>query len=151
MKNGFTRHKPNLLCIVPPYPITVPPASPAALLGYFKAKGCNDFEFLDLRLWVPQSYAITYSPMGVFGESFIIDVPDLPLVLSLLNRFTVEWRDATAQGVCRRFAQAGHKHQVGRVHAGQHGSGNGGTTKTCRLRSGIFLALSRSMMKRFAR
>jgi len=87
MKNGFRRHKPNLLCIVPPYPITVPPASPAALLGYLKAKGCNDFEFLDLRLWVPQSYASTYSPMGVFGESFIIDVPDLPLVLSLLKAF----------------------------------------------------------------
>jgi radical SAM superfamily enzyme YgiQ (UPF0313 family) len=85
MRNGLTRHRPNLLCIVPPYPITVPPASPAALLGYLKAKGCNDFEFLDLRLWVPQSYAITYSSMGVFGESFIIDVPDLPLVLSLLK------------------------------------------------------------------
>jgi anaerobic magnesium-protoporphyrin IX monomethyl ester cyclase len=87
MKNGFTHHKPNLLCIVPPYPITVPPASAAALLGYLKSKGCNEFEFLDLRLWVPQSYAITYSPIGVFGESFIIDVPDLPLVLSLLKAF----------------------------------------------------------------
>jgi hypothetical protein len=40
-----------------------------------------------IRLWVPQSYATTYSPMGVFGESFIIDVADLPLVLSLFNAF----------------------------------------------------------------
>lgn len=87
MKNGFAVHKPNLLCIVPPYPVTVPPASPAALLGYLKSKGCNDFSFLDLRLWVPQSYAITYSPIGVFGESYIIDVPDLPLVLSLLKAY----------------------------------------------------------------
>jgi anaerobic magnesium-protoporphyrin IX monomethyl ester cyclase len=87
MKNGFAVHKPNLLCIVPPFPVTVPPASSAALLGYLKAKGCNDFSFLDLRLWVPQSYATTYSPIGVFGESYIIDVPDLPLVLSLIKAY----------------------------------------------------------------
>ena len=87
MKNGFPRHKPNLLCIVPPYPVTVPPASAAALLGYLKAKGCNEFSFLDLRLWVPQSSAITYASTGVFGESYIIDVPDLPLVLSLLKAY----------------------------------------------------------------
>lgn len=87
MKHGLATHKPNLLCIVPPYPVTVPPASPAALLGYLKAKGCNEFSFLDLRLWVPQSYAITYSPIGVFGESYVIDVPDLPLVLSLLKAY----------------------------------------------------------------
>jgi radical SAM superfamily enzyme YgiQ (UPF0313 family) len=87
MKNGFAVHKPNLLCIVPPFPVTVPPASSAALLGYLKSRGCNDFSFLDLRLWVPQSYATTYSPMGVFGESYIIDVPDLPLVLSLIKAY----------------------------------------------------------------
>lgn len=80
-------HKPNLLCVVPPYPITVPPAAPAALLGYLKAKGCDDFDFLDLRLWVPQSYATTFSPVGVFGESFVIDVADLPLVLRVLRAF----------------------------------------------------------------
>ena len=59
--------KPNLLCIVPPYPITCPPAGAAALLGYLKANGCDDFGFLDLRLFVPWRYAPTYSPMGVFG------------------------------------------------------------------------------------
>lgn len=80
-------HKPNLLCIVPPYPITVPPAAPAALLAYLKAKGCHDFEFLDLRLWVPQSYSTTFSPVGVFGESFVIDVADLPLVLLVLQAY----------------------------------------------------------------
>lgn len=87
MRNGLSVHKPNLLCIVPPYPVTVPPASPAALLGYLKSKGCHDFDFIDLRLYVPQSYAITYSSIGVFGESYIIDVPDLPLVLSLLKAY----------------------------------------------------------------
>src|SRR5947209_2079486 len=80
-------NKPNLLCIVPPYPITVPPAAPAALLAYLKAKGCDEFDFLDLRLWVPQSYATTFSPVGVFGESFVIDVADLPLVLRVLRAF----------------------------------------------------------------
>src|SRR5438552_2722897 len=79
--------KPNLLCIVPPYPVTVPPAGPAALLGYLKANNCNDFDFLDLRLWVPQSYATTYSPVGAFGDSFVMEVPDLPIVLRLLDAF----------------------------------------------------------------
>jgi len=87
MNNSFALHKPNLLCTVPPYPVTVPPAAPAALLGYLKSKGINDFAYLDLRLYVPQSYATTYSPMGVFGESYIIDVPDLPLVLALLKSY----------------------------------------------------------------
>jgi radical SAM superfamily enzyme YgiQ (UPF0313 family) len=80
-------YKPNLLCIVPPYPITVPPAAPAALLAYLKAKGCREFDFLDLRLWVPQSYATTFSPVGVFGESYVIDVADLPLVLRVISAF----------------------------------------------------------------
>lgn len=76
---------PNLLCIVPPYPAIIPPAGPAALLAYLRASGCDPFGFLDLRLWVPQASAVTYSSMGVFGESFVLDVPDLPLILSLLR------------------------------------------------------------------
>lgn len=82
--------KPNLLCIVPPYTSTCPPAGAAALLGYMNANGCDDFAFLDLRLHAhptsPYSYAPTYRPSGVFGESFVIDVPDLPLVLHVLKQ-----------------------------------------------------------------
>jgi radical SAM superfamily enzyme YgiQ (UPF0313 family) len=75
----------DLLCIVPPYPVTVPPAGPAALIGYLKASGIDSFGFLDLRLWTPQAYAVTYSHLGPFGQSFAMDIPDLPLVLMLLN------------------------------------------------------------------
>ncbi len=85
--------KPNLLCIVPPYLSKgAPPLGPAALLGYLRSQGCEDFDFLDLRLWVPNAYAPTYSPVGVFGETFVLDVPDLPLVLRLLENFA-EGRD----------------------------------------------------------
>src|SRR6185436_8865864 len=78
--------KPNLLCIVPPYLSKgAPPLGPAALLGYLRSQGCDDFDFLDLRLWVPNAYAPTYSPVGVFGETYVIDVPDLPLVLQALE------------------------------------------------------------------
>ncbi|HEX3555076.1 MAG TPA: radical SAM protein [Thermoanaerobaculia bacterium] len=81
--------KPNLLCIVPPYLSKgAPPLGPAALLGYLRSQGCNDFDFLDLRLWVPNAYAPTYNPCGVFGETYVLDVPDLPLVLKLLDNFT---------------------------------------------------------------
>jgi anaerobic magnesium-protoporphyrin IX monomethyl ester cyclase len=76
--------KPNLLSIVPPYPAIGPPAGAAALLGYLKANGVFDFDFLDLRLTAPKCYAATYTPTGVFGESFVMDIPDLPLVLELL-------------------------------------------------------------------
>ncbi len=89
--------KPNLLCIVPPYLSKgAPPLGPAALLGYLRAQGCDDFDFLDLRLWVPNAYAPTYSPCGVFGETYVIDVPDLPLVLKLLESFA-ESRDLTPE------------------------------------------------------
>jgi radical SAM superfamily enzyme YgiQ (UPF0313 family) len=73
-----------LLCICPPYPMVSPPAGAAALLGYLKAHGIADFGFLDLRLGTPACYEATYSATGVFGESFVMDVPDLPLVLQLL-------------------------------------------------------------------
>ena len=64
--------------------MTNPPAGAAALLGYLKAHGIHDFGFLDLRLGTPTCYEATYAATGVFGESFVMDVPDLPLVLQLL-------------------------------------------------------------------
>src|SRR6516162_7749872 len=73
-----------LLCVCPPYPMVSPPAGAAALLGYLKAHGIVDFGFLDLRLGTPPCYEATYSATGVFGESFVMAVPDLPLVLQLL-------------------------------------------------------------------
>src|SRR5262249_55078261 len=76
--------KRALLCVCPPYPMVTPPAGAAALLGYLKAHGISDFGFLDLRLGTPTCYEATYSATGVFGESFVMDVPDLPLVLQLL-------------------------------------------------------------------
>lgn len=76
----------NLLCVVPPYfSAGAPPLGPASLLGYLRAHGHDDVDFLDLRLWVPNSYAPTYRPVGVFGETYIMDVPDLPLVLGVLR------------------------------------------------------------------
>lgn len=79
--------KPNVLAIVPPYAIWGPPAGSAALLAYLKAAGCRDFGFLDLRLFAPDVATPTYRSIGAFGESFVLDVPDLPLVLALLERF----------------------------------------------------------------
>src|SRR5262249_43474806 len=76
--------KRALLCVCPPYPMVTPPAGAAALLGYLKTHGIFDFGFLDLRLGTPACYEATYSATGVFGESFVMDVPDLPLVLQLL-------------------------------------------------------------------
>ncbi|MGF7206585.1 radical SAM superfamily enzyme YgiQ (UPF0313 family) [Skermanella aerolata] len=79
--------KPNLLAIVPPYAIWGPPAGAAALLAYLKAAGCHDFSFLDLRLFAPDVTKPTYREIGPFGESFVLDVPDLPLVLAVLEQF----------------------------------------------------------------
>ena len=75
----------NLLCIVPPYSLNGVPAGAAALLGYLKANGCEEFSFLDLRLGVPDVYAPTYVHSGAFAESYVMDVPDLPLVLHVLD------------------------------------------------------------------
>jgi pyruvate-formate lyase-activating enzyme len=81
------RKKPALLCIVPPYSKTEPPAAPAYLLAFLKQQGCEDFTFLDLRLAVPDSVSPTYTHTSVFGESFVMDIPDLPLVLKLLDNY----------------------------------------------------------------
>jgi len=76
--------KPALLCVVPPYSLG-PPAGIAYLLAYAHQQGCSDFGFRDLRLGVPDAYAPTYAHTGVFGDAYVMDVPDLPLVLSLVQ------------------------------------------------------------------
>jgi len=82
---GRVAWKPNVLAIVPPYTVIGPPAGAAALLGFLRSKGCKDFDFLDLRLAVPSVFAPTYRSVGAFGETYVMDVPDLPLVLKLLK------------------------------------------------------------------
>ncbi len=82
---GKVAWKPNVLAIVPPYTVIGPPAGAAALLGYLRAIGCDDFDFVDLRLAVPSVFAPTYRSIGAFGETYVMDVPDLPLVLTLLK------------------------------------------------------------------
>lgn len=84
---GRVAWKPNVLAIVPPYTVIGPPAGAAALLGYLRSKGCEDFDFLDLRLAVPSVFAPTYRSIGAFGETYVMDVPDLPLVLKLLTAY----------------------------------------------------------------
>ncbi|MGI5861584.1 MAG: B12-binding domain-containing radical SAM protein [Myxococcales bacterium] len=78
--------RPNLLCTVPPFSCNAPPAGAASLLGYLKAHGCDGFDFLDLQLW-QRDFPLPYSLVGAFGESFVRDVPELPLVLRLLRAF----------------------------------------------------------------
>ena len=76
----------NILCVVPPYQTNGgPPAGIAALMAYLRRAGHDDFEVLDLRPLVPDSYAPTHSSIGVFGETYVTDVPDLPLVLRILR------------------------------------------------------------------
>ncbi len=86
--NNFSGFKPNLLCIAPPpFSPTAPPAGASYLLGYLKAQGCHDFDFLDLRLGVPDCYSPTYTYTGAFAEAYVHDIPDLPLVLQLIKSF----------------------------------------------------------------
>src|SRR6516162_8117422 len=91
-----------LICICPPYPMVTPPAGAAALLGYLKAHGIEDFGFLDLRIGTPACYEATYSATGVFGESFVMDIPDLPLVLQLLAADLKPYRIETG-GLIERY------------------------------------------------
>jgi radical SAM superfamily enzyme YgiQ (UPF0313 family) len=78
--------KPNLLCIAPPFSTNCPPAGAAYLLGYLKAHGCHEFDFIDLRLGAPDAYSPTFNYTGIFAEAWVFDIPDLPLVLQLLDR-----------------------------------------------------------------
>ena len=90
-------HHEHLLCIVPPYRHrSCPPAGAAALLGHLVAAGHDEVGFLDLRLAVPDAYMPTFDVVGTFGESFVVDVPDLPLVLRLLRAF--DRGEATFEG-----------------------------------------------------
>jgi radical SAM superfamily enzyme YgiQ (UPF0313 family) len=63
------------------------PAGSAYLLGYLKANGCFDFDFLDLRLGAPFDFTPTYKSTGAFGESYVLDTPDLPLALWVIQAF----------------------------------------------------------------
>lgn len=99
------RLSPNLLAIVPPYAQDCPPAGAASLFGYLRANGCDEFDFLDLRLWTPPAYAPTYNPVGIFGESYVLDVPDLPIVLSIVrahreNRHPLDFWDSVLDRYC---------------------------------------------------
>jgi len=78
--------KPNILCIAPTYGLRVP-AGAAYLNGYLKSKGCDAFDVLDLRLSAPFEYNPTFRKVGAFGESYVMDIPDLPLVLQLLDAY----------------------------------------------------------------
>lgn len=92
--------KPNLLCIVPAFSTNCPPAGAAYLLAYLKANGCHDFDFIDLRLGAPEAYSPTFNYTGVFAEAWVFDIPDLPLVLQLLDRVRkgsgLEWSRTSA-------------------------------------------------------
>jgi len=61
------------------------PLGAASLLGHLHSCGIDDFDFVDLRLWASYAYAPTYRPVGVYGETYVLDVPDLPIVLSILS------------------------------------------------------------------
>ncbi|MEM9557451.1 MAG: radical SAM protein [Acidobacteriota bacterium] len=96
--------RPNLLSIVPPYDYFVPPHGIASLMGALKAQGCDAFDVLDLRLWSPVPYLPTYVSTGAFGETFVIDIPDLPLVLQLLASLERPGRAFDDRSVVTRFA-----------------------------------------------
>ncbi len=81
-----TPAKPALLCVTPYFGNSVPPAGAAALLSYLHASGCEDFAFTDFRHWLPYRCQ-TFSEMGAFAETFVLDVPELPIVLKLLRSF----------------------------------------------------------------
>jgi radical SAM superfamily enzyme YgiQ (UPF0313 family) len=97
LERGF---KPNLLCIVPSFNTNCPPAGAAYLLGYLKANGCREFDFIDLRLGAPGAYSPTFNYTGIFAEAWVFDIPDLPLVLQLLDNFSkgsaLEWKRTAA-------------------------------------------------------
>jgi len=80
------RSKPALLCVTPHFGNSLPPAGAAALLSYMQSNGCADFAFCDFRTWLPYRCK-TFSEMGAFGETFVLDVPELPIVLKMLKAF----------------------------------------------------------------
>jgi hypothetical protein len=103
---GADVSKPRgLLAITPPYSTTGPPAGAAYLLGALRANGVDDFGFTDLRLTAFEWPGLTYSGVGTFGENFVIDVPDLPLILHLLRNLpeTDIWDDFEQQPWARHY------------------------------------------------
>ncbi len=97
--------KPALLCITPYFGNSVPPAGAAALLSHLHENGCTDFAFTDFRTWLPYRCQ-TFSEMGAFAETFVLDVPELPIVLKILRAFregkssVVPERDAAFDNYC---------------------------------------------------
>src|ERR1700719_1757185 len=75
----------GILAVVPPYTISGPPAGAAYLLGMLNSHGIHDVGFCDLRLREPAWEGLSYSSIGSADEHFVLDVPDLPLVLHLLH------------------------------------------------------------------
>jgi len=78
--------KPALLCVTPHFGNAVPPGGPAALLAYLHHNDCRDFAFVDFRTWLPHRCR-TFNEMGAFAETFVLDVPELPIVLKMLKAF----------------------------------------------------------------
>ncbi len=77
----------ELLAIVPPYAMDCPPAGIAMLNGYLEQHGRAPMDVLDLRLWAPAAYSPTFRAIGRQTESYVMDIPDLPLVLELVQAF----------------------------------------------------------------
>lgn len=111
------RDKPALLCVTPYFGNSVPPAGAAALLSFLHQNGCTDFAFTDFRTWLPYRCR-TFSEMGAFAETFVLDVPELPIVLKMLRAFregkasVVPERDRMFDDYCmRRLLNPKYVHQ----------------------------------------
>ena len=98
----------GILAAVPPYTVSGPPAGAAYLLGMLSAHGVHDVSFVDLRLREPAWDVLTYSAIGASNESFVLDTPDLPLVLHLLHHLpeTDVWRDLERAPWLLRYCRA---------------------------------------------
>jgi len=72
------------------------------------AHGVHDVSFVDLRLREPAWDVLTYSAIGASNESFVLDIPDLPLVLHLLHHLpeTDVWRDLERAPWLLRYCRA---------------------------------------------
>ena len=109
--------KPALLCVTPYFGNSVPPSGAAALLAYLHQHDCTDFAFIDFRNWLPYRCP-TFSEMGAFAETFVLDVPELPIVLKMLRAFrdgdatVVPERDRMFDDYCmRRLLNPKYVHQ----------------------------------------
>ena len=87
------------------------------MLAYLHQNDCTDFAFIDFRNWLPYRCA-TFSEMGAFAETFVLDVPELPIVLKMLRAFRegketiVPERDRMFDDYCmRRLLNPKYVHQ----------------------------------------